>query len=103
MTRLKSEEVVISAPMSFNGSALRIWKLTRASNPMVQWFLLMPLALVLICIAWVFVFLWYMIFGLLLVSYRLIRRSGRKQKRDKLRHRELLEAIERSKQGNSQS
>jgi hypothetical protein len=46
----------------------------------------------LICIIWFAVLCWYIFFGLLLVPYRLIRRSSRKNKRDQLRHRELLDA-----------
>jgi hypothetical protein len=91
--KLKSESVVISAPMSFNGSALRIFKLTNVNNLLLKWLLLVPLCLFLICMVWVVVVFWYFMFGLLLVPYRLIRRSSRKNKRDKLRHRELIELI----------
>lgn len=94
--RLKSEDVVVSAPFSFNGSALRIWKLTRKSdNPYLKWLLLVPLALLLICFAWMFIACWYLVFGILIIPYRLIRRSSRKNKRDQLRHRELLEQLEK--------
>ena len=43
--------------------------------------------------AWSIVTIWYCIFGLLLVPYRLIRRSGRKEKKLALQHREQLEAL----------
>lgn len=92
---LKSEEVVVSAPFSFNGSALRIWKITRTENTYLKWLLLVPVALFLIILAWCFVTVWYMIFGLWLVPYRLIRRSSRKNKREGLRHREILEKLEK--------
>ncbi len=95
MNELKSEKIVVSAPLSFNGSALRIWKITRSENAYVKWSLLVPLALFLTFFAWCFIALWYMAFGILLVPYRLIRRSSRKNKRDQLRHREILEQLEK--------
>lgn len=42
--------------------------------------------------AWAFVLGWYLFFGLLIVPYRLIRRSDRNRKRDALQHREVLAA-----------
>lgn len=92
--KLLSENVVVSAPFSLNGSALRIWKLTNTSeNALMKWLILVPIALFLIGSAWIFVVGWYIVFGILLIPYRLIRRSSRKNKRDKLRHREVFEAI----------
>ena len=90
-----SEQVVIEAPLSFTGSAKRLWKLTGVDNDFVKWLLLVPVALVLITVAWFVIVFWYLILGLWLVPYRLLRRSSRKNKRDKLRHREVLDAIER--------
>lgn len=95
--KLASEKVVVSAPMSFHGSAARIWKLTDSENIGLKWLLLTPFALLLICTAWFIIVFWYLLFGLLLVPYRLIRRSSRKNKRDELRHRELLEAAQKYK------
>jgi len=100
MNGLKSEKVVVSAPLSFSGSALRIWKITHANNRLTRWLVLAPFAVMIIGIVWMFVLCWYFVvyglFGILFIPYRLIRRSGRKQKRDKLRHRELLETMSRS-------
>lgn len=90
--KLASEKVVVSAPMSFSGSASRIWKITDVKNALLRWLLLVPAALFLVSMAWVLVFCWYMIFGLWVVPYRLVRRSSRKNKRDNLRHQEILEA-----------
>jgi hypothetical protein len=53
---------------------------------------------------WILIFCWYMIFGILLVPYRLVRRSARKQKIESMkrnqqneteerRHQEILEAM----------
>jgi len=98
--QLTSEKVVVSAPFSFAGSAQRIWKITKVDNLLAK-LLLVPLALVLIMGAWLFVACWYFImyvlFGILLIPYRLLRRSSRKNKRDKLRHREILDAVEQRK------
>ena len=44
----------------------------------------------LILMAWAVILWWYLIFGLLLVPYRLIRRGQRKNRRQELRHREML-------------
>ena len=100
MSKLKSEKVVISSPLSFIGSAKRIWKITDVDNPVMK-VLLSLVAAALILFAWVFVAFWYVliyvIFGFLFVPYRLLRRSSRKQKQAKLRHHEVLEAIEKNR------
>jgi ABC-type transport system involved in cytochrome bd biosynthesis fused ATPase/permease subunit len=88
-----SSEVVVAAPMSFAGSAQRIWKLTKMSDATPALIALSITAVVLIGVAWAFVLGWYMVFGLLLVPYRLIRRGQRKNKRDNMRHQELLQAM----------
>ena len=99
--QLASEKVVVSAPFSFAGSAQRIWKITKADNLILK-LILVPLAITLIIAAWMFVACWYFVmyvlFGILFIPYRLLRRSSRKNKRDKLRHREVLDAIEQRKQ-----
>lgn len=95
--QLASEKVVISAPTSFSGSAARIWKLTKSNNELLKWSLLVPIALGLIFMAWSFVAIWYIIifglFGIFVIPFRLLTRSGRKRKRNALQHRELLEVI----------
>lgn len=93
MNRKQSENIVISAPMSFTGSVHRIFKITDIKNQLLKWLLLVPLALLLTLTAWSFVLIWYLIFGIWLIPYRLIRRSQRKAKRDRLRHQELLEVV----------
>ena len=90
---LKSDEIILSAPMSFTGSAQRIFKITEVNNRLLKWLLLVPLALLLALTVWSFVLIWYLIFGIWLIPYRLIRRSQRKAKRDRLRHQELLNAV----------
>jgi hypothetical protein len=100
MSKLKSEKVVISSPLSFSGSAKRIWKITDVDSPVVK-ALLGLVAAMLILFAWIFVAFWYVliyvVFGILFIPYRLMRRSSRKQKQAKLRHREVLEVIEKKR------
>ena len=99
--QLKSEKVVVSAPFSFAGSAQRIWKMTDVDSIILKLFLV-PLAIILIMFAWTFVACWYFViyvlFGLWFIPYRLLRRGSRKRKQEKLRHREVLDAIEQRKQ-----
>jgi len=85
--------VVVAAPMSFAGSAQRIWKLTKISDNTPALIALSLAAIVLILCAWSAVLSWYLFFGVLLVPYRLIRRGQRKTKRDNMRHEEMLSAM----------
>lgn len=98
--QLASEKVVVSAPLSFSGSAQRIWRVTSTDNAVVK-LLLVPLAIILIMCAWSFVLCWYFVmyvlFGVFFFIFRLFTRSRRKNKRDKLRHREVLDAINQRK------
>lgn len=102
--RLASEKVIASAPTSFSGSAARIWKMTDSDNTALKWLLLVPIALCLIFMAWSLVAVWYFIifglFGIFVIPFRLLTRSGRKRTRGKLQHRELLEAIRDGKMNN---
>ena len=99
--KLASEKVIVSAPTSFSGSAARIWKITDSDNAWLKWFLLVPVALMLVFMAWSFVAIWYFIifglFGIFVIPFRLLTRSGRNRKRNALQHRELLEAIQDGK------
>lgn len=101
-SELKSEKIVVSAPFSFAGSAQRIWKITKTDSALLKWLLLIPVTLTLIMFAWIFVSFWYVImyivFGIFFIPFRLWRRGARKNKRDKLRHREMLDLIERSQE-----
>ena len=99
--QLASEKVVVSAPLSFSGSAQRIWKITNVDNPIAK-IILSLVAVTLVAGAWMFVLCWYFVmyvlFGVFFFIFRLFTRSRRKNKRDKLRHREVLDAIEQRKQ-----
>ena len=85
---------MIAAPMSFAGSAARIWKLVRLHPAPMARFGLGVIAIVLIAFVWPFVLAWYLVFGLLLVPYRIIRRESRTRKRQALQHREVIAAIQ---------
>ena len=104
--KLASEKVVVSAPTSFSGSAARIWKMTDSDNAAFKWLLLVPIALCLIFMAWSLVAIWYFIifglFGIFVIPFRLLTRSGRNRKRSKLQHRELLEAVRENKGSNTE-
>lgn len=86
--------MVIAAPLSYAGSAARIWKLTGLTANVPGRIALGLAAIVLILGAWTFVTAWYLTWGLLLVPYRLIRRGQRKNKRQALQHREMMAAIQ---------
>jgi hypothetical protein len=94
--RLASEDVIINAPMSYAGSAQRIFRIRRRGQGGSQLAALTALAIVLILMVWMFVTVWYLLWGLWLVPYRLLRRGARKRKADALRHRELMGTIQGS-------
>jgi hypothetical protein len=97
--RLDSEEVVLAAPMSFTGSAQRLWKLTRSRSANV-WANAATCTgvILLISVMWMAVLCWYFMFGLWLVPYRLIRRGQRKRHMQELRHREMLTMMQQTSQ-----
>ncbi len=90
---LASSSVVVQAPMSFSGSARRLWKPVNSSGNPAAKVALGALMVFLIATAWFLIAGWYLVFGLLLVPYRLIRRGGRKRKQEDLRHREMMAAV----------
>lgn len=82
--------------MSYVGSAQRIWRLRRRAQSDRALTAITVLVIVLVVMVWVLVTVWYLIWGLWLVPYRLLRRGARKRKAEMLRHRELLGAIQGS-------
>lgn len=91
---LASEEIVVAAPFSFAGSAARLWKIRRASDELPYKIALTVCAIAAIAVVWSLVLGWYLLWGVFLVPYRLIRRGARKRKREALMHREQLAALE---------
>lgn len=77
--------MVIESPMSFAGSAKRIMNMSNIL--LVQLAVLLPL----VAVAWSLVIGWYAMFGILVIPYRLLRRSQRRNKRDAARHREMMQ------------
>jgi Domain of unknown function (DUF1707) len=97
LARLASEDVIISAPMSYAGSAQRIMRLRRrAPEGGGKLAAITAVAVVLVVVVWILVTAWYLCWGLLLVPYRLLRRGARKRKVEALRHRELMGTIQGS-------
>jgi hypothetical protein len=94
--RLASEDVIINAPMSYAGSAQRIMRLRRLAEGGGALAAVTVAAIVLVLISWVIVTAWYLLWGIWLVPYRLLRRGARKRKAEALRHRELMGTIEGS-------
>jgi hypothetical protein len=94
--RLASEEVIISAPMSYSGSAQRIMRLRRRADDGRELAAITTLAVTLVAVAWAWITVWYLMWGVLLVPYRLARRGARKRQIEALRHRELMETVGQS-------
>jgi Flp pilus assembly protein TadG len=94
--RLASEDVIINAPMSYAGSAQRIMRMRRRAQDGGALVAITAVAVLLVVVAWAFVTVWYLTWGLLLVPYRLLRRGSRKRKAEAIRHRELMGTIQGS-------
>jgi Domain of unknown function (DUF1707) len=100
--RLASEDVIINAPLSYAGSAQRIFRIRRRAPEGWQFVAITVFAFLLVILAWAFVTAWYLIWGLLLVPYRLLRRGARKRTAEALRHRELMGTIQGSAAASAQ-
>jgi hypothetical protein len=81
---MDSERIVVAAPMSFVGSAQRMSRWI--SNLWLRW----TLGFAILLFWWVVILGWYVIFGLLLVPYRVVRRGARKRRLEDARHREMM-------------
>ena len=90
----QSQDVIVEAPLSFTGAAKRINKLNNPDQNLPVKILVRSLTIFLVALAWTFIIGWYLLWGLWIVPFRLLRRSSRKQKRDNLRHQEMLNAIQ---------
>lgn len=84
--------------MSFTGSAKRIRRAVYSRVPNQPWGLLAATValILLVYLAWLAVLGWYLMFGLFLIPSRLLRRRQVHTEVEKLRHRELIEAIRES-------
>lgn len=100
MTRppvLSSERIIINAPMSFAGSAQRAWRLRENHEGVGLWMVTAAIILIVLPVWWAAIVCWYLVFGLFLVPYRLLRRGARKRKAEQIRHREQLAMIEKNR------
>ena len=79
IVQTETRGAIIAAPMSFTGSAQRIWRIVPLDLPLPLRTALLLLAVVAIGLVWTFVLAWYMTFGLLVVPYRLIRGAAQTQ------------------------
>jgi hypothetical protein len=100
---LASERVVINSPMSFAGAAQRAWRIRESAPAGVARFVLtIPVVLLLIPLWWTVIVLWYvvmtLVFGLFFFGFRVLRRGARKRKAEALRHRELLNAVDKRRE-----
>ena len=88
MSSKSSATIVVAAPMSFTGSLgrVRTW-----FNGWVFWVVGVPLLVT----WWSLIACWYVIFSLMLVPYRLVRRGSRKRRLEQARHAEVLAALSR--------
>lgn len=97
----KSEDVIINSAISFAGAAQRIMRLRRNHTGPTLW-LITCATVTLVAVAWLLVAAWYVIafgvFAIVTIPYRLLRRGARKRKAEALRHRELMDALERQKE-----
>jgi hypothetical protein len=101
MTRLPSEDVILSAPMSYSGSAARIMRIRRRASEGRELTAITVLAVSMIVVAWACITVWYLMWGILLIPYRLVRRGQRRRKLEAIRHRELMGTIEGSAAGSA--
>lgn len=73
------EKPIVAAPMSFTGSAQRLWRpVTRMTSPAKV--ALGSVMVLVILMAWTLVLCWYLFWGILVVPWRLLRRGQRRQK-----------------------
>ncbi|MGI8713147.1 MAG: DUF1707 SHOCT-like domain-containing protein [Solirubrobacteraceae bacterium] len=94
--RLASEDVIINAPMSYTGSAQRILRIRRGAQGGSAMVRITVATTLLVLVAWVVITGWYLLWGIWLVPYRLLRRGARKRKAEAIRHRELMGTIQGS-------
>lgn len=95
-TTKSSSDVVVQSPLSVTGALGRVGRMWRHhvhGAPGIA----VAVLLVVLAIVWVGVALvWTVVFGILLVPYRVVRRGQRRRKLEERRHAELLEAARRA-------
>ncbi len=89
---LGSEEIILDAPMSFTGLTKRTLRFSR-QHALAHWWsktLATTGLTIWLTLAYILILCWYVVFGLWLVPYRLIRRSQRHDEQRRRQHAELL-------------
>lgn len=77
---MTAEKPIVSSPLSFTGSTQRLWRpVHHAANPAAK-VALGALVVVALLFVWTFIVCWYLLWGLLVVPWRLLRRGQRRQK-----------------------
>ncbi len=91
-TQPASSQIVLAAPMSFTGVTQRTMNYVRANKQTnkVMRVVFPVLVAAFLATAYCAIGCWYFTFGLLLVPFRLVRRSSRKSKRGAAQHSELM-------------
>lgn len=79
---------ILSSPLSFTGSAQRLWRPVKTARSAGAKWVLGTALVFLIGMVWLFVACWYLMWGILVVPWRLLRRG---QRRDKWTARQLEE------------
>lgn len=97
MQPLPSEQVILSAPMSFAGSTRRLWRSWHPRSLAARGWKragIRTLFVTLLVLWWAAIVCWYSIFGLFVVPYRIIRRVQRHGEMTRLRHAEMIAAVQ---------
>lgn len=89
---LGSEEVILDAPMSFTGVTKRTVRFSKRHPTSAWWGTSLAVTgyVLWLLTAYLTIASWYLLFGLWLVPYRLIRRSQRRDEQRRRQHAELL-------------
>lgn len=90
-TPVPVESQSVAAPLSYVGSAQRIWRLSH-NAPRAAF---VPISMLMVACAWIFVTWWYVlifgVFGIFVIPFRLVTRGQRKRLRQAERqHREMM-------------
>lgn len=87
-----STQMVLSAPMSFVGAGARMRRLFKRLSWKKKLLAYVPFVMIL-TLWWTFIMSWYVVFGMLVVPYRLFRRGHRRRRMEDQRQYELIEAM----------
>jgi uncharacterized membrane-anchored protein len=95
---MDASRTVVAAPMSFAGSLGRTTNLLWHDRHVAIKVFAVFAVPVIVGLWWFVIVGWYVLFGLILAPYRLVRRGSRKRKREGRMHQETLRAIRERQQ-----